>query len=630
MSASDDVFKVCLLGSPAAGKTCFIAGLAILGEPDRNSPFTIAAKGASHQYLRELAKTLRAQAWPPPTNVTEKIDAVIQFRGSEFDLTLLDYPGGHYKDYLASCDTSTIRQLEQTYREADVFLMLLEPKLDILGHDGMSKEAREQLIERQTAHIQSAMHSLRREGAPADGKVRIGLVVTKSDRHPELSTPASARKFVETHAPNLLDRIDMVLGTRGKTVVFPVSAIGPGAASGDNPPPPKVIEPSGYEELFGWLDRLRWWKRWGRAVKKAGVAGAAVSAAALLFLTWVGSANYSYRDEMTSSRKSAQEKLAMPEPWLPLFVSPADLRLAVARAEAARIGDKAREAVDLSQLEELDRNARKIIEARPPAVGDFEQVLDDINKRQEAMLFDMVTSARNGPTGACLDLCDRYLQKFPSGLKAGNVQKIQAEIRVGEVAKDELAIGQIVCANANNMLAKADLVDAYLKKRKPQEAAAMQAAVALARQLAQNKAYTLTTKSMGGLLANYNIIVNYSGNGFKSEFKSLKAGNQFQWPAQSFPLQWKAGDRIALEILDAGWVWNNNLASFGFPDDFDSLLRLLDPVPLIPGPKYPQEKAIRIEIEITAPDGAGIKKESHKAFRDYIHPGTAWGKGQGK
>lgn len=624
MSKSENILNVCLLGSPAAGKTCFIGGLAILGEPDRNSPFTIMSKGSCHQYLRELGKTLRSRAWPPATNVTQRIEAAIQFKGGDLHLTLLDYPGGHYKDLLASLDKSVIRELEQTYQEADVFLMLMDPVLDILSHDGMSPKFREQLIERQTAHIQSAMHSFRREGGEKERPNCLGLVITKSDKHPELSSPSSARKFVETHAPNLLDRLDMVLGAKGRAKVFAVSAIGNSPDASENPLPPKVIDPSGYEELFDWLHRLQWWKKWGRAVRKAVMAVAFAAVVLLAFFSWVGIDNFLYRDEMTSNRKSALEKLAISAPQFPLFVNPAELRLGVAKGEVGRIQEKIRDSIDLSQLEELEGLVKKITESRPPMIGDFERLTEEINKKQERLLFTMIVSEQKSNPRICLECCTKYMIKFPGGENAENVKVIQNSILKSEKENDALAIRQIVCSNALNMVTKAALIDAYLKKHGSNDAEAMKLAIGMARQLAVRHKYTLNTKSFIGFQDNYNIFATYTLNGdLIHKIKSLKNGNGFRWPNDNCIINWVVGDPIALEVVDDGYFIDAKIAELP-PDKFDSLLRLMDPIPLTPTLGYPKEIAIMIDVDITAPDGATITLQRHKAFRDYIHPGKTW------
>lgn len=623
MSASENILNVCLMGSPAAGKTCFIAGLSILGEPNRKSPFTIASKGTGYQYLLELGKILRQGVWPPATNVTERIEAEIRYKGSDLHLTLLDYPGGQM-DKLASRDNSTIRELDQTWQEADVFLILLDPVLDILCHDGLSPQVREQLLERQTALITSAIHSRQREGKEKAPSLSLGLVITKADLHPELSSSSSARKYLEEHAPNLFDRLK-ALGTKGTIWVGAVSAIGNCPEAPENPLPPKVIEPFGYEELFDWLRRLQWWKKWGRAVRTACMAAGAALAVLLVFLIGTGLDNVMYAEEMTSTRKSALEKLELPGPWFPWCVNPVQLKLTVAREEAKRISDKITESVVQSQLEEIGSIVDKIIKIRPPLIAEFERIKEEINKKDANMLFNMIVSTYKGSPGPCRDLCHKYLVRYPNGENAEKVKEIQDLIEKDAKTRDALAIRQIVCGNRTTMLNKAVLIDSFIKNHTPMDSKSMRLATGLARQLADNGTYSLNMKSVTGFQARYDIIVSLTCNTISSKIKSLRMGSEFQWPGgENIPIKWRVGDRIALEVFDDGYIYDSKIAEFAFTDAFDSLLKLLDPVSLNPTPGYAKESGIKLQVEITSPSGAGINTESHKAFRDFIHPGSFW------
>ena len=68
-AATEEPIKVCLLGATGAGKTCFLAGLAVLSEPDRKSIIDVLHdnKGTA-DYLDSLQDTLRSGNWPPPNN----------------------------------------------------------------------------------------------------------------------------------------------------------------------------------------------------------------------------------------------------------------------------------------------------------------------------------------------------------------------------------------------------------------------------------------------------------------------------------------------------------------------------------------------------------------------------------
>lgn len=624
MATKNDL-NVCLMGSPAAGKTCFLGGLAILTEPDRNSPFIMVSQGTCFQYLSEVAKTLKSGTWPAPTNVTQWIDAHFLFKGGDLHLTILDYPGGDYKDHLATIDPSARVELEQSYREADVFLMLLDPESDILVQAGMSPEAREQLNDRQTAHLQHAMDSFQNKEEDKGRKVSLGLIITKSDKYPELSSPESAKSFLEKHASNFLDKLDKIVNASGNIQVFPVTAIGKSADNPGSDLPSKVISPAGYEELFNWLHNRQWWKKWGKTVRNVGIFASIAATILLGYFTWIGVDEFRYKDEMTSNRKSAMDRLAIPFPQNPVFINPGKIRLEVAKEEHDRLQEKV-PISSLAQLEELEGTVKKIMETKPPAMGDFEKLNENILKKQEEMLLKIIESAPEDSTEK-FGLCQKYITKFAN--KAIEIQEIQNKIKFKSQNDDIKIIKEFECGNKTNMMTKASQIDTYIRKYKPKDADAMKLAIGLARQLAENRQYTITLRSIKGFKTNYDIYYQFNvGNKKEQIQKSLRSGTSFEWPDQSISTSWVAGERISLEVTNNRSFYNfyndDVIAKFNFPDEFDCLLKLMDNEPLKPASSYPDEKDIRIEVEITTPDGNNITPERHKAFRDYIHPGKAW------
>ena len=127
--------RICVLGSEAAGKTCFLGGLAILSEPNRDSHIhvigaeedTEATNGSpSQQFLNEVAATLRAGDWPPPTTLTREIELDIRFRDRLFRFDVIDYPGESFREALNELDESRQKVLLDHMIKAD-FLLLLVP-----------------------------------------------------------------------------------------------------------------------------------------------------------------------------------------------------------------------------------------------------------------------------------------------------------------------------------------------------------------------------------------------------------------------------------------------------------------------------------------------------------------------
>ena len=132
-AAGPPAVSVCLLGAEAAGKTCFLAGLGILGKTDAG-PAEIdvaAADTASAQRLRDLTTTLRNGRWPNPSNLTELLHLKIALRGRfgrrRLDLLSVDYPGEDFRKAIGDLDRDANRELVDRFAAADVLLLLVNP-----------------------------------------------------------------------------------------------------------------------------------------------------------------------------------------------------------------------------------------------------------------------------------------------------------------------------------------------------------------------------------------------------------------------------------------------------------------------------------------------------------------------
>lgn len=76
--------RVCVLGAPRAGKTCFLAGFGILAEPERSTPFQVNTHGQTKTCLDEYAGMLRRGEWPPRTTLTETYELTVLFGTRRF------------------------------------------------------------------------------------------------------------------------------------------------------------------------------------------------------------------------------------------------------------------------------------------------------------------------------------------------------------------------------------------------------------------------------------------------------------------------------------------------------------------------------------------------------------------
>ena len=181
--------KVCLLGAKGAGKTCFLAGLAVLSEPNRRSIITaIHDDPETADYLDSLQATLRAGAWPPPTTATVVLDMTVMVEGAAVDLRVIDYDGEDFTGALRTLDREAVEKLYEFTRKADIFLLLFAPQRDLVD-DGSAEKAKT-LIERQRAHLQAIAQVWREkvgreEPSLRDARPELGLVITQCDRVPD-------------------------------------------------------------------------------------------------------------------------------------------------------------------------------------------------------------------------------------------------------------------------------------------------------------------------------------------------------------------------------------------------------------------------------------------------------------
>ena len=70
-----------------------------------------------------LAKTLRAQEWPAPTNLTQIMNLRVELNGVTIDLATLDYRGDSFIDELRQLKLDLIEELYRHYSQADAYLL---------------------------------------------------------------------------------------------------------------------------------------------------------------------------------------------------------------------------------------------------------------------------------------------------------------------------------------------------------------------------------------------------------------------------------------------------------------------------------------------------------------------------
>jgi hypothetical protein len=636
--------KVCILGAKGAGKTCFLAGLAVLSEPNRESIVTaIHDDPETADYLDSLQATLRAGAWPPPTTATVVLNMTVMVEGAAVDLRVVDYDGEDFTGALRTLDRDSVEKLYQFTREADIFLLLFAPQRD-LTDDGSAERAKT-LIERQRAHLQAIAQVWREkvgreEPSIADLRPELGLVITQCDRVPGLDSPTAARKYFRDHAPHLVERLAEYASS---VKCFALSAIGPPDVSGDpakgglGDRPPATINPYGYEPLFRWIraypSRRSWW--WKRAVIGVAVAALAVVVGGLLV-----------DNAMRSSRVSA----VLDSPTLSDLEKVERSSGRVNRAAAQRRSDFLRDL--LERLEERLKSAtsdddfqRLRGEASALAAcdtdsfrGQYAEFAEKVRSRERRLRLDMLVDDYNAqprPT-AFVEQCRRFVDEYRSG---DDVEKVrQMLVKVGDeiIRKRRDAIKEMPLGSSSQVAAKANAILEFTRDFERQlpedEVVRMRKAAEIARLAAgqgRQGQWEVTLVRSGGLTVPYwqSVIISKTRGGepiHTFEGAGDGATKDKTWSSSPVRIAWQAGEplHVSLKIegrvqdVDVGFLQDKGPMAIG-------LLLGRRSLNVEPGSEaYSNDPYV--EFRVTGPDNIAVGRNDWQAAEDFIWPGNRW------
>lgn len=114
-------YSICILGSEASGKTCFIAALAALGQVRGSSDYIIIApeNPRTQTWLNTLSRSLNNGAWPPSTTATDMYDFTLEHEGKPRRVTIMDYAGEAFRQGFDNLDPDKLTNLQEHLFQAD-------------------------------------------------------------------------------------------------------------------------------------------------------------------------------------------------------------------------------------------------------------------------------------------------------------------------------------------------------------------------------------------------------------------------------------------------------------------------------------------------------------------------------
>jgi len=620
--------RVCLLGSEGSGKTCFLAGLALLGEPNRHTPIVVNPTDATTAgFLDELWRTVNCGQWPPPTNMTTVLNMRIGLDGKAIDVLMVDYPGEDFRNELLMLKLDRIKDLYVHYAASDAILLLFDPDRDVRA---VSDPARhEEQIERQMAHLQAIANvwAEKSEGpASRNSKpVDVAIIVTKSDKEPALSNSSSVRRFFRQHAAPLDEKIRKQSDAVG---YFPVSIIGrSGSTEHDETnalPKNEDLAPTGYEEILKWILRRRQWRRWRPWVHGGAITALLTVILGLVFGGWRSMQRSEELALLNDPRLSRVEKLERTQECSDTVVR--QRRAAVFSEELAAETQNLDKATSEPSADEVSGKVAHLATLKPSSMlARIESLLQDCRQKEEDLRYQKLEDAYSRPASEFTDLAARFLLNYPASPRAGKVRELIGKRRTDDEISDRKKIKVIRVTNATTLAQKAKEVSEFVTKYRAtltaDEANRMRRAADLARKFSEVQTYKVRLKQTCGLTDAYcqAVLLDINGSTVKEYSSSVKSC-EVNWNSDDVQFQWSAGQPIRVtwrKLWSVGSWGNRDIATLR--DDGPASLRILsgkqafrkiedDWVKKVAGP------SVHFEVE-------GIGEEDWKWFALYVFPG---------
>ena len=638
--------KVCMLGAKGAGKTCFLAGLAVLSEPNRKSAIkAVHDNQDTADYLDSLQVTLHSGAWPPPNNMTVFLDMTVLVDGTAIDLRVIDYAGEDFTGALRTLDRESVDDLYQFTRDADIFLLLFSPQHDLQQDDGSAASA-QALIERQRAHLQAIVQVWREKSGAAAGTIApptadLGLVITQCDLVAGLDDPKAALKYFQKHAPNLVQDLSRFAKHVG---YFAVSAIGPQPRStvGDGEAvsdlPPASVNPFGYEPLFRWIREYHARKAWWRQPWVWGIAAAVllVPFGALFVDTEMRSSRID--GILRSSTLTDIEKVERADGSVNQSTNRS--RSEFLRGVLSRFEERLGIASSDDDFQRLANEAEKLMGAD---TGSFTAEFDGLPERVKTLRRhvrfqklekDNVTTST--PESFMAD-CRGFVNDYRSGEDVERVRALLRELEDKTRAQQKESIKTMPVGNGSQVVAKANAIlkfaNEHEKGLSEEEVARMRKAAEIAL-LAANSGkpgqWEVTLVRSGGLTTPYwqtVILSKRRGDGEVLHVFDGKVGGATKektWADARATIPWQAGDPLYVRLTIEGRVRDVVL---GHREDSGPMsIVMLDGKNVLtvePGSEGYVNNPY-VEFRVTAPGGTPVSSEHWEAVEDYICPGIDW------
>ena len=393
--ASARPLRVQMLGGSRVGKTCLVAGLALLNDESGGQTFVLPTDDETKQVFHRLRESLASGHWPSKTSMVNTLSMAVIRGNKRVDVQLVDFAGENFSDAMERGNsTEQAKAIQSQVEKADLLLILL---------DGAIVDQRARLDG--TALIQAVFERMN-----ADEIHNLETIVVLTKRDLCINTPMQSGKDLEQVVANQAPGLATFLTTQDvATHYIPISVCGPGGRSESGDPVFEEMNPEGYDDLFEALFSRGARKR---ARRLKWVIASAILAVVLL-AGFVQMRNQGIKEEGETIAKTETEIGELPQNVAPdnkqKLKDRYTAEFATAQKNIEASGNTQSIDNELDKFKEMAPQHRVIVSAL------WEDLMKHADRRKEQLRYEYVLNSEKLGDGDLVKVIGDYLRAFPKG-----------------------------------------------------------------------------------------------------------------------------------------------------------------------------------------------------------------------
>jgi hypothetical protein len=613
--------SIFLLGCQGAGKTSFIAGLAVLSQPNNPSSFQLIYNDeATATLITDLRALVARQQWPAGTSNVVSLDFQLRAAGKSFDLSVLEYPG---EDLLIGMESMNISNKELMFEKIDMsdcFILLLDPTQDlktvINSNDKHATERRQNSLAQAIGHLTKKRIE--------KGALLPVIVVAISKADMLINEHGGTIEDVARDNETLLHQLGEY--SREKIRNCAISACGPlDQADLNSNNYPTSPQPEGYEKLFELIGH----ELSVRRNKRTFLVGiSAIFLVVICFLgfwvvDYVNNSNFLEQIAVTSVGDMGSLVNGKPE----ISIKAANLLDERVKKWFSSYNSQInnlpnwetleRTKIHLETLEHIEHHSFHI---------EIGKLLDRIEKLREEALYKAILTAKNSrKDDLCFSLAAEYFQYFPHGSHHGDVEGMLIEINQSKRKKMIYDIQSYKIASKSSIDSKIlkinDFMDEF--RNTTDHSQTMELATDFCKRLISANSISLNLTSCGSsddehiieVYKNFNMVITH-----KSDL-----GHSTIHKAVTMTLE----DKLKVKFFDADIFVHDLLAEQTYSlldqlSSFDGKKKILIK-PTLYGDKYKPYFKAKLQLPSSgAVQWQEVSEQQLTAYSQFIYPGDKW------